>query len=123
MICILKFTKGHNSVESVGGVTVLIVLTCLIMLYICVKFCQSISKGLELQTRTIGSMPGWSKLLTDIQIENRIPISRHAWGRHDKKETGLWLAFSDQFLCETKLITVVNHWAKILDKGRQVNPF
>ena len=73
MICILKFTKGHNSVESVGGVTVLIVWTCLIMLYICVKFCQSIPKGLELQTRTIGSMPGWSKLLTD----------RHTDGKQD----------------------------------------
>ena len=27
MICILKFTKGHNSIKSVGGVTVLVLFT------------------------------------------------------------------------------------------------
>ena len=44
MICILKFTKGHNSINSVVGATVLVLLHRLIMLNICNKFCQSMSK-------------------------------------------------------------------------------
>ena len=31
---ILKFTKGHNSIKNVGGVTVLVLSYCLILLYI-----------------------------------------------------------------------------------------
>ena len=58
MICILKFTKGHNSVKNVGGVTVLY---CLIMLYIYGKFCQRISKVSELKTPTVGSTLGCGK--------------------------------------------------------------
>ena len=50
----------------------------------------------EIQTGTVGSTLGWSQMLTDGQpdvrtdgrmderIENRIPISRHTWGRCDR---------------------------------------
>ena len=42
-ICILKFSKGHNSVNSVGGVMVLDLFTSFDSVYICTKFCQRIS--------------------------------------------------------------------------------
>ena len=45
MIFTLKFTKGHNSVKSVDGVSVLTFCNCLIMLYICTKFHKNISKA------------------------------------------------------------------------------
>ena len=47
MICILKFTKGHNFIKPVGGGMVLTLCTSahyLMMLYICTKFCESFSK-------------------------------------------------------------------------------
>ena len=45
MICILKFTKGHNSVKLTVKLWYLFCAHGLIMLYICTKFCQSISEG------------------------------------------------------------------------------
>ena len=40
----MKFTKGHNSVKDVGGVTELVLSTlCDNAIYICTKFCRSIS--------------------------------------------------------------------------------
>ena len=41
MISLIKFSKGFNFVHKVGGVTVL----CLIMLYICTRFCKNILNG------------------------------------------------------------------------------
>ena len=41
MVCILKFSKGHNSVNSIGGVMGLILSTSSVVFYICTKFCQS----------------------------------------------------------------------------------
>ena len=77
VICILKFTKGHNSIKSVSGVEVLVLCTSahrLIMLYICTKFCQSISKGFRVtdpdkrvDARVVANVDG--------QTENRIPIA------------------------------------------------
>ena len=42
-ISMSKFSKGHNSVKNVGGNMVLVLCT-LIMLYICTKFLENISK-------------------------------------------------------------------------------
>ena len=56
MICILKFTKGHNSVKKMSvELQYFFCAHWLIMLYIYVKFCQRISKVSELQTPTVGS--------------------------------------------------------------------
>ena len=49
-VCILKFSKGHNSVNSVGGVMVLALFTLLIVFYICTKFCQILHRASELLT-------------------------------------------------------------------------
>ena len=46
----LKYTKGHNSVKNVGGVTILA--HCLVLLYICTKFHENISKGFRVIERT-----------------------------------------------------------------------
>ena len=35
MISVRKIRKGNNSAKNVGGVTVLISASCLVMLYIC----------------------------------------------------------------------------------------
>ena len=43
----LKITKGNNSAKKVGGVTVLISASCLVMLYISTKFCEIISNGIK----------------------------------------------------------------------------
>ena len=44
MICIGKFTKGHNSVQSVNGATVLVLCTLSdYFFYISAKFCARIS--------------------------------------------------------------------------------
>ena len=44
MVCILDFSKGHQSVNSVGGVMVLVLCTLSdSVLYFFTKFCQSIS--------------------------------------------------------------------------------
>ena len=60
---------------------------CLIMLYICTKFCQSISKGLELQTQTVVvANVDWGRTDGCRQTENRIPISCHALGRREKND-------------------------------------
>ena len=50
MICILKFTKGHNSINSVVGATVLVLLHRLIMLNIVTNFAKVCQRILELQT-------------------------------------------------------------------------
>ena len=47
MICKKLFTKGHNSVKKVEF-RYLFCRHFLIMLYICTKFCQSISKGFRI---------------------------------------------------------------------------
>ena len=46
-VSISKFSKGQNSVKNVGGNMVLVLCT-LIMLYICTKFHENISKVSEL---------------------------------------------------------------------------
>ena len=46
-ICILKFTKGHNSVKTIGGVLLPFSAHHLLMLYICTMFQENISKGLR----------------------------------------------------------------------------
>ena len=51
-ISIPKISKGNNSAKNVGGVTVLISACCLIMLYICTKFCEIISNGIKVMDRT-----------------------------------------------------------------------
>ena len=38
-----KFSKGHNSVNCVGGVMVLVLFTLSDSVYFCTKFCQSIA--------------------------------------------------------------------------------
>ena len=43
VVCILKFSKGHNSVNSTGGVMALVLSTLSDGVYICTKFCPSIS--------------------------------------------------------------------------------
>ena len=42
-VCILKFSKGHNSINCVGGVMVLVLSTLSDSVLFCTKFCQSIS--------------------------------------------------------------------------------
>ena len=51
-ISILKITKGNNSAKNVGGVTVLISASRLVMLYISTKFCEIISNGIKVKERT-----------------------------------------------------------------------
>ena len=41
--CILKFTKGHIYVKTIGKVTLLFSAHCLLTLYICIKFQENIS--------------------------------------------------------------------------------
>ena len=43
----LGITKGNNSAKNVGGVTVLISVSCLVMHYISTKFCEIISNGIK----------------------------------------------------------------------------
>ena len=45
MVCMLKFTKGHNSVKTIDGIPVLVLSHCLIMFYTCIKFQENIAKG------------------------------------------------------------------------------
>ena len=40
----VNFSKEHNTNIDTGGVTILIFVHCLIMLYICTKFHENISK-------------------------------------------------------------------------------
>ena len=40
-----------------------------------------------------------------------------------RKGIGLWHAFRKKHSCETQLITVMDDWVKILDKGGQVDTF
>ena len=42
---ISKFSKRHRLVENIGGVMTLVLITFLIMLYICTKCHENISKG------------------------------------------------------------------------------
>ena len=51
-ISILKITKGNNSAKNVGGVTVVNLSPCLVMLYISTKFCDIISNGIKVIERT-----------------------------------------------------------------------
>ena len=52
MISILKITKGNNSAKNVGGVTVVELSRCLVMLYISTKFCEIISNGIKVIEQT-----------------------------------------------------------------------
>ena len=95
----MKFTKGHYSVISVGEVRYLFCAHCLIILYICTKFCQSISKGFRvtgpdsrIDARVVTNVDGRTDVRTDERPENRIPISRHALGRCDRNKSVLALA-------------------------------
>ena len=62
------------------------------MLYICTKFCKNISKGYrvtDLNIRVCARVVANVDALTDVPMENWIPISPHAksrHGRHDKNE-------------------------------------
>ena len=47
-----KKSKGHNSVNNVDGVTVLVSAHCLIMLYISIKFHENTSKSFRFIERT-----------------------------------------------------------------------
>ena len=51
-ISILKITKGNNSANNVGGVTVVYLCTSSGRLYICAKFCEIISNGIKVLERT-----------------------------------------------------------------------
>ena len=51
-ISILKITKGNNSQKNVGGVTIVNLCTCLVMLYISTKFCEYILNGIKVIERT-----------------------------------------------------------------------
>ena len=51
-ISILKITKGNNSAKNVDGVPLLISARHLVMLYICAKFREIISNGIEVIERT-----------------------------------------------------------------------
>ena len=52
MIFIGKISKGHNSVNNVGGVTILFSAHRLIMVYICTKFHENIPDGIKFIERT-----------------------------------------------------------------------
>ena len=47
---------------------------CLIVFYICIKFCQSISKGFRVTDPDSRSMIGWSQMLTDGHTDKRMDI-------------------------------------------------
>ena len=47
---ILKYTKGHNSVNNVGGVTVFVFCHYLIMFYICTKFGKNVLKAFRVMS-------------------------------------------------------------------------
>ena len=70
-ISILKISKGNNSAKNVGGVTVLISARRLIMVYICTKFCEIISKSIKVMDRTrmfnCWRTDGWTDGRTDTQ--------------------------------------------------------
>ena len=51
MIFLLKFSKGHHSVKSIGRFTVLVLCT-LSVLYISTKFRENIAKGFGVIERT-----------------------------------------------------------------------
>ena len=51
-IFILKITKGNNSAKNVGGVTVVNLSPCLVMLYICAKFHEIILNGIKVIEQT-----------------------------------------------------------------------
>ena len=85
MVCILKFSKGLNYVNSVGGDMVLVLFTSsdsVLYLY------QVLSKyltgfrvrdlNIRVDARVVTNVDGWTDRWTDKQTENWIPISRHA---------------------------------------------
>ena len=87
MICILKFTDGHKSVQK-GGKVELWFLFCayhLIMLYICIKFCQNISK------RSMLSINGESKITISLShtINDFVAIFEAPDKRFKKEEHAL----------------------------------
>ena len=51
-----------------------------------------------------------------------VQILWHTWDEH-KLLSDRQHAFRKKHSCETQLITVIDDWAKILDKGRQVDTF
>ena len=62
------------------------------MLYIVIKCCENISKGFgvahlnsRVDARVVANVDGRTDARVDERTENRIPISRHAKGRCDKK--------------------------------------
>ena len=87
----MKFTKGHKSVKSEGGVEVLVLCTssdnALYLYQVLPKVSSRVSDS---QTQTEGLMLEWSQMLKDCRMdgctdeqtyertENQIPISRHA---------------------------------------------
>ena len=71
MISILKFTKGHNLLKRVDGVTVLVYAHRLIMLFNYTKFCQSISRVSQLQEH----LKSLCDLGNGIQITKKIKSS------------------------------------------------
>ena len=52
MISIPKITKGNNSAKNVCGVTILISVHRLVMLYLSTKFCDIILNGIRVIERT-----------------------------------------------------------------------
>ena len=52
MISIWKITKGNNSAKNVGGVMVVNLCMCLVMLYICAKFHEIILNSIKVIERT-----------------------------------------------------------------------
>ena len=88
-VCILNFSKGHNSLNSVGGVMALVLSTLSDgVLYLYQKnlyFCRSSSKGFRVtdlnsrvDARLVANVDGRTYGRTYERTENRIPISRHA---------------------------------------------
>ena len=66
------------------------------MLYICTKFCESISKGFrvtDLNIRVKARVVANVDAQMDARGETLIPISRHAKGRRDNKRWELHFAF------------------------------
>ena len=81
----MKFTKGHNSVKSVGGVKVLVLCTLSDnALYLYQVFSTVSQRVSDLQTLTVRSTLDWSQMLMDRCTENWIPISRYGFLREER---------------------------------------
>ena len=80
MVCILKFSKGHNSVKSVG-VLATSPDSALYLYQVLSKYLRGIrvtDLNTRVDARVVANVDGRTDVRTDERTENRIPISRHA---------------------------------------------